>query len=102
LGVDPIHHLVDFGPLLEVLRIGRRADLVGEILQDRRALGQAEAVVLERRHQAVGIDARIVRLQVGAGHHIDEDLLDRDIALGDEQAHRTARHRDGVHVELHR
>ncbi|HWI97482.1 MAG TPA: hypothetical protein VNU96_00595 [Burkholderiales bacterium] len=101
LGVQPVHHLVDFGALLEVLRIGGRAHFVCEVLQDRRGFGQAEALVFQHRHLSVGIDGGEGRLVVVTLHQVDGYFLDRDVVLGDEQPNRTAGHRDRMHVELH-
>ena len=46
-GVEPVHHRVDLGPFLQILRIGRRVHLVGDVFEDRRAFVQEKAVVLE-------------------------------------------------------
>jgi hypothetical protein len=32
LGIEPVHHLIDFGALFQVFRVGRQVILVGEIL----------------------------------------------------------------------
>src|SRR5215470_9411445 len=59
VAVDPVHHLVDLGALLQILRVGRRADLVGEIFQDSRAFGELEIAVDQHRHQPVRVDRRV-------------------------------------------
>ena len=92
IGVEPIHHLVDLGALLQILRIGRRADLVGEIFQDRRAFGQLQVAVFDHRHEVVRIDRRIGRPIMLAGEQVDRHLVDRNLVFGDEQPHRAARH----------
>ena len=100
-GIEPVHHLVDPCALAQVLGIGGRVDLVGEILEDRRALGQAEVAVLEHRHQPARIDRRVRRLHVLAGHQVDDLVLERDAVVGGEQHDRTADRGDGVVIELH-
>jgi len=87
--------------LVLIFRVGRRADLVGEIFQDRRAFRQPQIAVLDHRDQAIRIERRVRRLEVFAGHHVDQHFFDRNLVLGDEQPHRTARHRHRMHVKLH-
>src|ERR1700683_919558 len=101
IGVKPIHDLVDFGALLQILRISRRSDLVGEIFQDRRTLGQAQVAVLDHRHHAVRIELHIRRLVLLAGEQVDGDLTDGNLALRNEQPYRPARHRYWVHIKFH-
>ncbi len=101
VGVEPVHHLVDLGPPLQVLGIGGGIDLVGEVFEDRRALGQAQIAVFEHRYQAVRVDRGERLLLVLAGHQVDDLLVHVDAVLGDEQAHRPARDRDRMHVEFH-
>jgi hypothetical protein len=86
---------------LEVLRIGRRVDLVGKIFQDGRTFGELEIAVLEQWHQTIRVDGRVGRLHVRAGHQVDEFLVHGDIVIGREQPHRPAGHGNRMHVELH-
>jgi hypothetical protein len=59
--------------LLEVLRVRRRAGLLGEIAQDRRALGEAEIAVLENRDQTVGILLAVdVAIMLALGREVVE------------------------------
>src|SRR6202035_1865396 len=46
LGVDPVHHLIDLGALLQILRIGWQVVFVGEIFQNCRTFRQAEITIL--------------------------------------------------------
>src|SRR6185503_13935010 len=47
LRIDPVHSLVDPGTGAKRLRIRGRIDRIGDVLEDRRALGEAEIAVLE-------------------------------------------------------
>jgi hypothetical protein len=86
---------------LQVGRVLGQVVLAREVLQDRRALGQAEVAVLEHRDEAARVDRGEGLLVVGAGEEVDHLLLDVEALLGDEEADRPARDRGGVHVELH-
>jgi len=101
VAVEPVHHLVDPCPLAQVLRVGRRAFLVRQVLEDRRALGQAEIAVLQHRDQEARIDLRVVGLQVLAGKEIHDLELDLGRLLGGVQHHDAARRRGRVVIDLH-
>src|SRR5262249_61660904 len=91
----------DLGALLQVLRISGRADLLGEIFQDRRALRELEVAVDQHRHEAVWVEGRIRLLMMRALHQVDHLLLAIDLVVGDEQAGRPRGQRYRMHVELH-
>ena len=55
LRVEPVHELVHAGALFEVLRVGRRIVLVGDVFQDCRGLAQEEVTVLEHGDKAVRV-----------------------------------------------
>jgi hypothetical protein len=100
--VEPVHDLVHAGALLDVLRIGGRIDLLGEVAQDGGTLGQAEVAVLEHRDQVVGIDLAVGRFVVLTLEDIDHFHVALDVVVGDELHHRAAGGGNRVHVELHR
>ncbi len=101
LGVQPVHPLVHPRALPQVLGIGRRADLVSEILQNRGAFGKAEITVLEHRHHPARIQCEKRRLHMLAGHEINDLEFDVNVVISDEQHQRPAGGRDRVIVEFH-
>src|SRR5581483_1233104 len=100
-GIEPVHALVDAGALAQVLGIRGRVDLVGEVLEDRGAFGQAKVAVLEHRHLVVGIDRRVLGLVLRAGEKIDDLVLQIDPRFGGEQHDGAAGGRCRMEVKLH-
>src|SRR5262249_18506332 len=75
--------------------------LVGDILEDRGAFGEQQVAVLQERHLSTRVERGVWLLVVRAGEDVDELLLELDAMLRAEQADRTARRRDRMHVEFH-
>ena len=72
LSIEPVHPLVDAGALADFLWVGRGLDLVGEVLEDRRALGQPESVVFENGDEVARIDRFEGLLEMLPGEQIDD------------------------------
>jgi hypothetical protein len=99
--IEPVHDLVNARALLEVLGIGGRADLFGEVAQDRGAFGEPEAVVIQHRDEMVGIELAVRRFVVLTFEDVDHLHVALDVVVGDELHHRTRRCGNRMHVELH-
>ena len=101
VGVEPVHHLVDPRPLLQILRVGGRAGFLGDVFQDRRTLGQPEVAVVEHRHHPVGIDRDERLAQVFAGEQVHHLEFHRQRVVHHEQRDGPTRGRGRMHIELH-
>src|SRR5207247_2915984 len=77
----------------------RRASLL-EVPQDGRRLVEDEAVLLERRHAAVGVEPEVVRAPVRALRHVELDELDLEPLLQARDAHAARVGRERMVVEL--
>jgi hypothetical protein len=87
--------------LAKIRRVGRRARLLGHVLQDRRTLRHDEAFVVEHRHLTRRIDARERRLHVFARHQIDHDRLVRNVLVREKKQHRARSGGNRMEVKLH-
>lgn len=75
--------------------------LVGQVFQDRRALGKPHVAIDQQRHLTTGIERCIGLLVVRARHQVDHLFVKHDAAFGAERARGARGGGYGVHVELY-